>query len=585
MLERHALRALLAMVATIALVASAAAQVQVLSVSPASNRTDADPSAPIVIEFDRPMDPITVNDDSVWAFGRWSGMPSASLTLSPDGRTVTLTPSAPFSSGEQVMVILSHDLRGTDGVFLRSAGYSWLYWTATLSSSGTYTELMDFSTRTNPGDPTRSYGGVGSDLDNDGFLDLGIINEITGDLRVYLNSGDGSGLYSDMIEPPTMIGFEASPNEPADFDRDGNVDLCVSNAITNTISVLIGNGDGTFLPQQTIDVGPTPRGVTVLDVDGDGDLDIANANFGAGGVSVALNDGTGLFGAPVYYATGGIGDWPVSAGDFDEDGVLDLAVGMNLSEEIVIMRGNGDGTFTPIEAQGGVGGCWMLAAGDLNGDGHIDVTSANSFSNSGAVTFGDGTGALGTPTVYSTASFPIASDVGDLDGDGDLDWVISHFGEDFHFLVNDGSGGFGLAMTFPAPSAASCAILLDIDNDRDLDLALVDELADRVIIQRQDGTPGAPVGPQFVRGNCNQDANVDIGDVIFALGALFTGGDPGSCDDACDMNDDGSRDIGDPIALLDSLFGGGGPLPAPAGACGEDPSTDSLGCVDFSGCP
>ena len=93
--------------------------------------------------------------------------------------------------------------------------------------------------------------------------------------------------------------------------------------------------------------------------------------------------------------------------------------------------------------------------------------------------------------------------------------------------------------------------------------------------------------PEFDRGDCNNDGSFNIADMIFLLGGLFSGGDPGTCDDACDTNDDGQRNIADAIAGLDALFGGGGlGLPSPFGVCGLDPTdSDPFDCFENAGCP
>ncbi len=91
--------------------------------------------------------------------------------------------------------------------------------------------------------------------------------------------------------------------------------------------------------------------------------------------------------------------------------------------------------------------------------------------------------------------------------------------------------------------------------------------------------------PQFVRGDCNVDASTNIADSIHLLSHLFTGPLVLSCDDACDTNDDGTLDLADAVTLLTALFDGGGPLADPSDTCGADPTSDTLGCVDFSECP
>ena len=94
-------------------------------------------------------------------------------------------------------------------------------------------------------------------------------------------------------------------------------------------------------------------------------------------------------------------------------------------------------------------------------------------------------------------------------------------------------------------------------------------------------------GPDFVRGECNGDGVLDIGDAIFALTSLFTpGADNPPCTSACDASDDGGFDIGDAVAILSRLFTGTPPLPPPSvGGCGQDPTPDTLTCVGPTACP
>jgi hypothetical protein len=140
-----------------------------------------------------------------------------------------------------------------------------------------------------------------------------------------------------------------------------------------------------------------------------------------------------------------------------------------------------------------------------------------------------------------TDPFPLATDLGDLDGDGDLDWLTSSFSGDWFVFTNNGSGTFTFDQEFLAPQAASCAVLVDIDNDADLDLALIDELADVVILQLNDGT-GIP-------GDLNGDEVVNILDFLLLLGAW---GPCSACPPFCagDINFDCNVGINDFLIML-----------------------------------
>lgn len=224
-----------------------AQNIRVTGVSPTSNTLVAPVDSAISITFDQPVDRSTITDASFWVFGRWSGTVVGAFSFSDQDRVVVLTPEQPFSAGETVMVILSHDIRGASGEPMRAAGYSFLFWTGSQPAGLGFEPVQTLSTRSNPNNRTRSYGALATDLDGDRFLDLTTINEDSADLRVFLNKGDGSCQF-DPFAGPYPVGNRASPNEPADFNHDGFADVCVANISTNTISVLLGRGAVSEVP-------------------------------------------------------------------------------------------------------------------------------------------------------------------------------------------------------------------------------------------------------------------------------------------------------------------------------------------------
>ena len=469
--------------------AMAGGMLEVTSTVPVARSVGASVNGTISITFDRAVDPATVIPmQSVWAFGRWSGTVAGSLSLTNGNTTINLSPSEPLSAGENVMVLLSNELRGMDGSALRSGGYTFQFWTRAGEASMDFDLIQTIPTL----DGSRPYGGIGTDMNNDRWLDLTMVNEDTADLRVFLNKADGSGMFDSMVDPPAGVGLQASPSDPTDFNRDGNADICVANISVNTVSILLGQGDGSFSPQQQINVGSAPRGIAVLDIDGDGDLDIANTNSGgSGSISFLINDGTGTFAAPTFMEAGVFNEWAMGAADMNNDGLLDLVVSGRVTEEIAVLANNGDGTFSNVYTGDSGGQVWMLVLGDLNADGNEDLTTANSGSNTGSVLLGNGSGQLAAPVTSPTDNFPLATDLGDIDGDQDLDWVVSSFGGDWTMFLNDGSGVMTLDREFPSPSNASCALMLDIDNDSDLDLALIDEIVDVVDVYSNGGSSAA----------------------------------------------------------------------------------------------
>lgn len=167
----------------------------------------------------------------------------------------------------------------------------------------------------------------------------------------------------------------------------GNWILAVVNTNSNSLSVLLGNGNGTFQRPLNFAAGPLPAFVVVGDFDGDGiqDLAVANATgFLTSSVSVLLGLGNGYFRTPLTSTVGSDAS-SLAAADFNLDGKLDLAVGNTGSNTVSILLGKGDGTFAPAVDFGvGSGPAWIAVA-DLNGDGKPDLLVANSLSNTVSV--------------------------------------------------------------------------------------------------------------------------------------------------------------------------------------------------------
>ena len=520
-----------------------AGELTVVAVDPAPHALSVVTGSSISIHFDQPVDTDSVTNDSFWAFGRWSGTVQGDFTFSDNNQIVTLNPDRSFFFGEHVMVILSHDLLAEGGGPLRSAGYSYTFCTAAMPAAIDLTQIDVMTTRTKPNQSSRAYGGIASDLNNDGWADITIVNEVTADLRVFLNHADGAGLFDAFLQPTFPVNTQASPSEPADFNHDGFVDICVANIAANSVSILLGNGDGTYGPQQQITVGAAPRGIAVLDADGDGDIDIVSTNASSSNLSILLNDGNGVFGSPSFFEGGGSGEWALAAADMNDDGILDLVVGARFSFTVIVNVGNGNATFTSMKPQNAGGGPWMLVVGDVNGDGVADVATANANEANGAILLGNGDGTLGPAVTSPVDPFPLATDLGDLDGDGDLDWVISSFFGDWRILTNDGAGNFTFDQEVRAPQAASCALLVDIDNDRDLDLVLIDELADVVILMNNSGiTP---------LGDLDGDGSVGVADFLNLLGNWGPCPDPPTTCPA-DLDGDGNVGVSDFLTLLDN---------------------------------
>lgn len=490
------MRDLARVVLAVALLAAAgsarAAAPVVTSVYPVSQRINAQPGTIIEAHFDQSIDSTSVTPISFHASGRWSG-PHAG-TLSVLGSTIRFIPTKPFFAGEWVTVDVSKGVTNQSAEHL-AKGYSWNFWTKTASGSLTLTFDTRVSVRISPESWVEVYGAYGGDLNKDGWSDLTAPCEQTSDVRVFLsNNGAFAG-------PPTKVslvnGVIPSPNEGADFDNDGNIDMAIGNTGGDKTSILFGDGAGNFptARKTSVTCGNTVRGVGVGDFNGDGwdDFVTANrfANANAGNLSIVLNNGDGTFAPAVTKETGVGQEYTIAIADANNDGIPDIFCGTFASPyKMVVLLGDGDGGFTVHTTVNEGGSPWQTVVGDFNGDGIVDVASCNSNTNNIGILFGNGTGGFtAAVALLSCDTFPLAIDCGDIDGDGDLELVASCYtGDKWDIFPNNGSGVFGTKKTLPASSTASCCVLHDRDNDGDLDLSGLDETDDWIYFYQNTGT-------------------------------------------------------------------------------------------------
>jgi hypothetical protein len=275
-----------------------------------------------------------------------------------------------------------------------------------------------------------------------------------------------------MFAGARVFGAGFSPNYLAtgDFNGDGKVDVAVTSQSTNTITVMLSNGDGTF--QTTNYTLPNPKNIIAADINVDGKLDLVVAS--ASNTVVMLGNGDGTF-KPGITTAGTSG--AMAVGDFNGDGKPDLAVE---GAPVYILLGNGDGTFraplfnqTYLEA-----GFAGVVVGDFNGDGKLDVVTG---ATGGIyVLEGDGTGNLGVPVLVSTANTYFAPSqiaAGDLNGDGKLDVVtLSPLDSNLYVLLGNGDGTFQPAAIYAVGNASGVAatamVMADFNRDGKLDVAV-----------------------------------------------------------------------------------------------------------------
>ncbi len=344
---------------------------------------------------------------------------------------------------------------------------------------------------------------VAGDFNGDGKLDLAVANGNDNDVSILLGHGDGT------FEPQVTYATGNVPDAitAGDFDRDGKLDLAVANYFDNTVSVLMGNGDGSFRPQVVYPVGETtfasPCAVVAADFSGNGVLDLAVSNQQEFTVSILMGNGDGTFQPDVNYPTGGE-PGGIAVGDFNDDGKFDLAIAESGSSNVSIMVGDGDGTFQKPENLVVAGALFSVgvAAGDFNGDGKLDLAVTNTTSNNVAILLGDGGGHFPAPLLTQIGTV-LAMAAGDFNGDGRLDLAIAGgSGSEITILLGNGDGTFIPGQTSSLRGNITALVTGDFNGDGRLDLAAVttgfagsDDLW--ILLGNGDGTFQAPVTYSF----------------------------------------------------------------------------------------
>jgi hypothetical protein len=356
--------------------------------------------------------------------------------------------------------------------------------------------------------------------------------------------------------------------QTADVNNDGKLDVVTVNRSAGTISVALGNGDGTFGTPRSSAAGSNPRALVVADFNGDGKLDVITANE-SGNLSLLRGNGDGTFQAPTSIGFGGgkgVKAVAVEVGDMNGDGKLDLVVGAlgNTYKQrgithqdalIYVLTGKGDGSFrtaSSLDIQGDIVESWMittpgvspinLALGDVNSDGKLDVVAATyaniaNFTNGGNrpvyLLPGDGKGGLSQGPMITLATGPAALSLADFNGDGRLDLAVTSSNQSSYIQLSLGNGnGTFQATQYISVSGTPYAITaVDVNKDGKLDLVVAN---------------GSGTGISVLLGN---------GDGTFQAAQTF-GSATGYCALAIgDFNGNGYPDVAAVDGAIISIFG------------------------------
>jgi hypothetical protein len=433
-------------------------------------------------------------------------------------------PPAVFKTDKQPESIACGDFNKDGNVDMAVAAYFYSSVSLLLGNgAGGFGAVTNFST----GSRTGPNSIVANDLNGDGKLDVAVADWYLGNLVVL--GGDGTGGFE--ASKIFNSGNGSLQILAGDFDSDGNTDVAMLNAGSFTqsgdVSVLLNNSPDisfgvapTFRNPNNFEVGSNPYSIVQGDFNGDGKPDLATANHSSNNVSVLLGNGAGSFsGATNFSADQAPGS--ITIGDFNGDGKPDLATANNNSNNVSVLLGNGKGSFSTPANFPAAKNPYAVTVGDFNGDGKSDLATANESSKNVSVLIGNGKGSFGAAVNFAVDSRPEWVATGDFNGDSKADLVTANFGsKNLSVLLGNGLGGFSAAVNFAVGTAPTAIAIGDFNKDGKQDLAVGYLTSQGVSVLLGNGTGGFTAATNFVggidhsnsiiRGDFNGDGNLDL---------------------------------------------------------------------------
>lgn len=376
---------------------------------------------------------------------------------------------------------------------------------ASISYAYPYTTSSGNITGTGP------HGLVSYDFNGDDNDDVIVVNRDSDNISVFMGNGDGtldSGVNYSVGDYPIYI-------NRGDFNEDGKMDLLVTNNGTDgspegNISLLLGNGDGTFGVASSIALGAPgldgdyPYGLVVDDFNGDSNLDFAVSNYEYvdNGLYVFLGNGNGTFASGVGYATGYV-VVSITSGDFNGDDNIDIAAANYDDGVISVYIGVGDGTFAAKVDYAASSRPIDVVAYDFDGDGDLDLASAAYYGDVVDVFLGNGNGTFAAKASYPAGDYPTDIAVGDFDKDSNLDIAIAIDSSGIlSIILGNGDGTFDTKINYTGNETTN-VVASDLDNTGYLDIVATNYDYDTLSVYLSSSADSAPADEPGAGGDEN----------------------------------------------------------------------------------
>ncbi|CAF2417401.1 unnamed protein product [Rotaria sp. Silwood2] len=329
----------------------------------------------------------------------------------------------------------------------------------------------------------RPHNIITNDFNNDTYLDIAVTFSLSDNIGVLLGYGNGS--FGVMMTYSTGNGSLPESLAAHDFNNDGQLDIVVANSGTNDIGILVGYGNGSFANMIRYSTGSdsAPVAIALTDINNDGRIDIVVVNYAAKNIGILLGLGNLTFNTLLTYPTeNGLHPLCVAAGDFDNDGQIDIVVANYHASNINIFLGYENGSFTTQMSYSTGYQSWpsWITVGDFNRDNRLDIATSNFNKNNVVIFLGYGNGTFAPAATFFTGdgSIPQFLEARDFNNDDILDIAVANYGtSNIVVLFGYGDGKFilGAAYRTGIGSAPYALAIGDFNNDTRLDIAVVNE--------------------------------------------------------------------------------------------------------------
>ncbi|MGC1781930.1 MAG: FG-GAP-like repeat-containing protein [Acidobacteriaceae bacterium] len=371
-------------------------------------------------------------------------------------------------------------------------------------------------------------GIVTADFNNDGKLDLAVSDSANNNVHVL--TGNSTGTFTLLGSYSTGAGTKPNGIVAADFNHDGNVDVATINNGNNTATVLLGSATGALTVQAAQATGTNPIAISVTDVNSDGKPDLVvfdSPTASTGEVDVLLGNGNGTLQTASIASLSFVPGTLAAVADFNQDGKPDLALTAQTNNQVSLMLNNTLQTQYPdgrsfAAAHALTNGYGNMAdsvtTGDFNKDGLLDIAVTYLEDNVVRVLTNNGNG-FNTATAYPVGQQPYWVASADLNGDGYPDLVTANTTPNaaagtVSVLLNKGSGwngAFGAAVSYPVGKDPYQVAIGDINNDGYPDLAVTNYASNSVTVLMGSKTGAFTVSPTTL-STCTNPYGVVIGD-------------------------------------------------------------------------